>query len=152
MKKVFDDEIIDQLNRFEVDLPENDWAELMAKMPKKRRMLPLWQYGIAASVAILLGTGVLFVFKVSNSNRMQQSIAELSDHSQILPADSSWQQPVQTEDEPAATEQIYTTADKDDNNLSIKTEQTAKRKNKPRKYGKKTQYGNSPRRRRRAKD
>lgn len=137
MKKVFDDEIIDQLNRFEVDLPENDWAELMAKMPKKRRMLPLWQYGIAASVAILLGTGVLFVFKVSNSNRMQQSIAELSDHSQILPADSSWQQPVQTEDEPAATEQIYTTADKDDNNLSIKTEQTAKRKNKPRKYGKK---------------
>ena len=130
MKKVFDDEIIDQLNRFEVDLPENDWAELMAKMPKKRRMLPLWQYGIAASVAILLGTGVLFVFKVSNSNRMQQSIAELSDHSQILPADSSWQQPVQTEDEPATTEQIYTTADKDDNNLPRKTEQTAKRKNK----------------------
>ena len=82
MKKVFDDEIIDQLNRFEVDLPENDWAELMAKMPKKRRILPLWQYGIAASVAILLGTGVLFVFKVSNSNSMQQSIAELSDHSQ----------------------------------------------------------------------
>jgi len=137
MKKVFDDEIIDQLNRFEVDLPENDWAELMAKMPKKRRMLPLWQYGIAASVAILLGTGVLFVFKVSNRNSMQQPIAELADHSQILHADSSWQQPAQTEDEPTATEQTYTTADKDDNNLPTKTEQTAKRKNKPRKYGKK---------------
>ena len=116
MKKVFDDEIIDQLNRFEVDLPENDWAELMAKMPKKRRMLPLWLYGIAASVAILLGTGVLFVFKVSNRNSMQQPIAELSDHSQILHADSSWQQPAQTEDKPAATEQTYTTADKNRTN------------------------------------
>lgn len=152
MKKVFDDEIIDQLNRFEVDLPENDWAELMAKMPKKRRMLPLWQYGIAASVAILLGTGVLFVFKVSNRNSMQQPIAELSDHIQILHADSSWQQPTQTEDEPAATEQTYTTADKDDNNLPTKTEQTAKRKNKPRKYGKKRNMAIVSRRRRRTKD
>ena len=65
------------------------------------------------------------------------SFGEAPDHSQILHADSSWQQPAQTEDKPAATEQTYTTADKDDNNLPTKTEQTVKRKNKPRKYGKK---------------
>ena len=131
MKKVFDDEIIDQLNRFEVDLPENDWAELMAKMPKKRRMLPLWLYGIAASVAILLGTGVLFVFKVSNRNSIQQPLSELSDHSQILHAHSSWPQPAQTEHEPAATQQTYTTSHQDHNNPSTKPKPTAQRQNKP---------------------
>ena len=125
MKKVFDDEIIDQLNRFEVDLPENDWAELMAKMPKKRRILPLWQYGIAASVAILLGTGVLFVFKVSNSNSMQQSIAELSDHSQILPANSPYKlrtnPPLPSRYTPLPTKTTITCREKPNKQPNVKT-------------------------------
>ena len=62
MKKIFDDNIANRLNRFEVDLPPNDWDVLLAKMPaKKRRTIPIWYYVSAASVVLLLGFGSLFM-------------------------------------------------------------------------------------------
>lgn len=62
MKKIFDDNIANRLNRFEVDLPPNDWDVLLAKMPaKKRRAIPIWYYVSAASVVLLLGFGSLFM-------------------------------------------------------------------------------------------
>ena len=62
MKKIFDDNIANRLNRLEVDLPPNDWDVLLAKMPaKKRRAIPIWYYMSAASVVLLLGFGSLFM-------------------------------------------------------------------------------------------
>ena len=62
MKKIFDDNIANRLNRLEVDLPPNDWDVLLAKMPaKKRRAIPIWYYVSAASVVLLLGFGSLFM-------------------------------------------------------------------------------------------
>lgn len=62
MKKIFDDNIANQLNQLEVDLPQNDWDVLLAKMPtKKRRTIPIWYYVSAASVVLLLGFGSLFM-------------------------------------------------------------------------------------------
>ena len=62
MKKIFDDNIANQLNQLEVDLPKNDWDVLLAKMPtKKRRTIPIWYYVSAASVVLLLGFGSLFM-------------------------------------------------------------------------------------------
>ena len=44
MKKIFDDNIANQLNQLEVDLPQNDWDVLLAKMPtKKHRAIPNYQ-------------------------------------------------------------------------------------------------------------
>lgn len=62
MKKIFDDNIANRLNQLEVDLPQNDWDVLLAKMPtKKRRTIPIWYYVSAASVVLLLGFGSLFM-------------------------------------------------------------------------------------------
>ena len=62
MKKIFDDNIANQLNQLEVDLPQNDWDVLLAKIPtKKRRAIPIWYYVSAASVVLLLGFGSLFI-------------------------------------------------------------------------------------------
>ena len=62
MKKIFDDNIANQLNQLEVDLPQNDWDVLLAKMPtKKHRAIPIRYYVSAASVVLLLGFGSLFM-------------------------------------------------------------------------------------------
>ena len=62
MKKIFDDNIANQLNQLEVDLPQNDWDVLLAKMPtKKHRVIPIRYYVSAASVVLLLGFGSLFM-------------------------------------------------------------------------------------------
>lgn len=64
MNKLFDEKTIEKLNGFEVDLPPNDWSVLLAKMPKKRKPVPIWYYAIAASLAILLGIGsVMFLYR-----------------------------------------------------------------------------------------
>ncbi len=64
MNKLFDEKTIEKLNGFEVDLPPNDWSVLLAKMPKKRKPVPIWYYAIAASLAILLGIGsVMYLYR-----------------------------------------------------------------------------------------
>lgn len=64
MNKLFDEKTIEKLNNFEVDLPQDDWGVLLAKMPKRRRRVPLWYYAIAASVTILLGiVSIMFLYR-----------------------------------------------------------------------------------------
>lgn len=63
MKKIFDEKLIDELSRIEVDLPSDDWAQLAAKLsatnaatkPVKNRSIR-W-YAVAASVAMALAVG-----------------------------------------------------------------------------------------------
>lgn len=63
MKKIFDDIIIEKLNNVEVNLPQDDWETLLAKMPAKpRRVVPLWYYVAAASIVLLIGFGAFVMF------------------------------------------------------------------------------------------
>ncbi len=58
MKKIFDEKLIDEISRIEVDLPADDWDLLAAKIPAKpvnRKFA--WWYAVAASVAVLLVVG-----------------------------------------------------------------------------------------------
>ena len=85
MKKIFDDNIANRLNRFEVDLPKNDWDVLLAKMPtKKRRAIPIWYYVSAASVVLLLGFGSLFIlYNDSTKGNNQEFTAKVVSDSDI---------------------------------------------------------------------
>jgi len=85
MKKIFDDNIANRLNRFEVDLPPNDWDVLLAKMPaKKRRAIPIWYYVSAASVVLLLGFGSLFMlYNDSPQGNSQEFTAKVVSNSNI---------------------------------------------------------------------
>ena len=85
MKKIFDDNIANQLNQLEVDLPQNDWDVLLAKMPtKKRRTIPIWYYVSAASVVLLLGFGSLFMlYNDSTKGNNQEFTAKVVSDSDI---------------------------------------------------------------------
>ncbi len=85
MKKIFDDNIANRLNRLEVDLPPNDWDVLLAKMPaKKRRAIPIWYYVSAASVVLLLGFGSLFIlYNDSTKGNNQEFTAKVVSDSDI---------------------------------------------------------------------
>ena len=85
MKKIFDDNIANQLNQLEVDLPQNDWDVLLAKIPtKKRRTIPIWYYVSAASVVLLLGFGSLFMlYNDSTKGNNQEFTAKVVSDSDI---------------------------------------------------------------------
>lgn len=138
MKKIFDDKTIEQLNSFETDLPPGDWEALLAKMPKKRKPIPIWWYGIAASVAILLGTGALFVFAPrSTGNSTSQHIAQVSDSYDVLQHDSSAIQYGEADNKPLPEEATEARQDISTGSLYVSDKRMAAPKNKPRKYGKK---------------
>ena len=85
MKKIFDDNIANQLNQLEVDLPKNDWDVLLAKkLTKKRRTIPIWYYVSAASVVLLLGFGSLFMlYNDSTKGNNQEFTAKVVSDSDI---------------------------------------------------------------------
>jgi hypothetical protein len=54
----FDENIINQIDNYEMELPENDWEVLSQKINHKPRKMPLW-WAMAASVALVIGFGFL---------------------------------------------------------------------------------------------
>ncbi|MDR0830898.1 MAG: PorT family protein, partial [Prevotellaceae bacterium] len=56
----FNEDIITQIQNYEMNLPENDWEILSQKLDnKQRKSLPLWYWAAAASVALVIGFGFL---------------------------------------------------------------------------------------------
>jgi len=68
------EDILQQIDNYEVELPENDWDILSQKIIQNRRKaFPMWWYAAAASVALLIGLGVvLFNFGTQNSPQVAQ--------------------------------------------------------------------------------
>ena len=110
MKKIFDDNIANQLNQLEVDLPQNDWDVLLAKIPtKKRRAIPIWYYVSAASVVLLLGFGSLFIlYNDSAKGNSQQFTAKVvSDSKTDAYSEKNEQASVNYNNSPIAVNEIY---------------------------------------------
>ncbi len=110
MKKIFDDNIANQLNQLEVDLPQNDWDVLLAKIPtKKRRAIPIWYYVSAASVVLLLGFGSLFMlYNDSTKGNSQQFTAKVvSDSKTDTYSEEKEQTSVNYNNSPIAINEIY---------------------------------------------
>ena len=63
------EDIIKQIDGYEVELPANDWEILSQKLNKKRRKTTLlFWYAAAAGVALLIGVGVTFFALQSTKN------------------------------------------------------------------------------------
>lgn len=110
MKKIFDDNIANQLNQLEVDLPQNDWDVLLAKIStKKRRAIPIWYYVSAASVVLLLGFGSLFIlYNDSSKGNSQQFTAKVvSDSKTDAYSEENEQASVNYNNSPIAVNEIY---------------------------------------------
>jgi hypothetical protein len=110
MKKIFDDNIANQLNQLEVDLPQNDWDVLLAKIPtKKRRAIPIWYYISAASVVLLLGFGSLFMlYNDSTKGNNQEFTAKVvSDSKTDTYSEKNEQASANYNNSPIAVNEIY---------------------------------------------
>ena len=110
MKKIFDDNIANQLNQLEVDLPKNDWDVLLAKMPtKKHRTIPIWYYVSAASVVLLLGFGSLFMlYNDSTKGNNQEFTAKVvSDSKTDTYSEKNEQASANYNNSPIAVNEIY---------------------------------------------
>jgi hypothetical protein len=77
---IFDENLIKQVQNFSVELPDNDWEVLLAKMEaKKTKRIVLWRkYAVAASLTLLLGLSGLIRWYKSADN--EQFVAK-----QVMP-------------------------------------------------------------------
>ncbi|MDR1542917.1 MAG: PorT family protein [Prevotellaceae bacterium] len=75
---LFNKKILQQIDNYEIELPENDWEILSQKLnsEEKSRKFALWWYAAAASVALLIGFGVFFG---TQTTQIEQSYTENSE-------------------------------------------------------------------------
>ncbi|MDR2684352.1 MAG: PorT family protein [Prevotellaceae bacterium] len=57
--KYFNKKIEQQIDNYELELPENDWEILSRKINQKKRKIQIWRYAAAASTTLLIGLGIV---------------------------------------------------------------------------------------------